>query len=210
MSKKDRLKREKEKQLLAKKKEEVRELERKENFKESKAVKKYKKKKDDVPEHQFFLVSKLLMLVPFGWSSFWGGVMSIAILMELANEYEFTEFSRKTALLIILGIAVMAGALVLEFMKKYIVGFVVSLGGVILYLKGVNQFINPIDTYLETHIVKNLEGYTHLWKVRCYPVAAFAVISLVILGVSLSIKYVQKRKLQKKLDNAPVKSIVSD
>lgn len=208
MSKKDRLKKEKEKQLLSQKKEELAERELAENFKESKSVKKYKNKKPAEPK--FFLVSKLLMLVPLGWSGFWGGVMSIAIVLNLVNDFEFSQFTKKTALLIVGGVLIMAIALVLEFLRKYLSGFVVSVVGAIVYIKGINQFVNPIDKYLETHLVDSLEGYTDLWKIRCYPMWACVVISAVTFAVAVILKLVEKKKVKQKQDNAPVKSIVSD
>lgn len=207
MSKKDRLKKEKEKQILAQKKQEMSDIEEKENFKESKALKKYKK---TVTEPKFYLAAKLLMLVPFGWSAFYGLVLSGAILMNLANKYDFTEFSTKTAVLILGGILVTALSLVLHFCKKYIGGFAFSLAGTLLYIKGANEFILPIDNYLETNIVENMDKYVRLWKIRCYPMWAVVGVSAVILTVTLVRKHIAKKKQREKFDNTPVKSIVSD
>lgn len=209
MSKKDRLKKEKEKQLEMMKKSEQVEKEYKENFTESKIAKKYKKKTRP-SEPKFYLVSKLLMLIPLGWSAFWGGVMSIAILMGLVNEFDFTQFTKKTAVIIVGGIFVLVIALALEFWRKYILGFVMSLAGCVLYIKGVNQFVKPIEEYLVTHVVDSLEGYTDLWKMRCYPMWIFVAISALILAVKMISKLVEKKKAKAKLDNAPVKSIISD
>ncbi|MBQ8883371.1 MAG: hypothetical protein IJ031_02075 [Oscillospiraceae bacterium] len=212
MSKKDRLRKEKERQLALKKKEEMAEREYKENFTESKSVNKYKKKKGQIAEAPYYLIIKLLMLIPYGWSAFfWGGVLSIAILGNMVNVYDFSELGKMTAVYIIVGAVIMAGALVFEFLKKYIAGFVVAFVGVMLYLKGVNQFIEPITKYLETKAVdEKLLGMDKTWMTRCYPIWAFLVLSGVLLGISLLEKYLRKRKERILRDNAPVKSIVSD
>lgn len=212
MSKKDRLRKEKERQLAMKKAEEKAEREYKENFTESKSVNKYKKQKGQVSEGAYYLVIKLLMLIPYGWSAFfWGGVLSIAILGNMVNVYDFSQLGKKTAVYIIAGAVIMAVALVLEFSKKYIAGFGLSLTGVLLYIKGVNQFIKPISEYLDTKAVEeNLLGMDKTWMTRCYPIWAFLALSGALLGISLVEKYFRKRKERILRDNAPVKSIVSD
>lgn len=212
LSKKDRLKKEKEKQLALQKKEEMREKELKENFKGSRSVENYKKQKGKSSEPAYFLVLKLLMLIPFGWSGFfWGGVLSMAISMEMVNEYDFSNLSQKTAVIIIAGVIVMAAALFFMFFKIYIPGFVLSLAGVLVYIKGVNQYIKPISSYLSTHAVEeNLVGMDKTWMYRCYPIWAFAAISFVLLVIWSIRKIAAFRKEKQRRDNMPVKSIVSD
>lgn len=212
MSKKDRLRKEKERQLALKNKEEMAEREYKEKFKESKIASKYKKQKGQISEGPYYLVIKLLMLIPYGWSAvFWGGVLSIAILGNMVYMYDFSPLGKKTAVFIIVGALIMALALVFEFIKKYIAGFVASLAGVMCYLNGVNQFIKPITEYLETKAVdQKLLGMDKTWMTRCYPIWAFLVLSGVLLGISLLEKYLRRRKERILRDNAPVKSIVSD
>lgn len=212
LSKKDRLRKEKEKQLAEQKAMEQAEKEYKENFEGSIAVSKYKKQKGKVAEPAYYLVIKLLMLIPYGWSGFfWGGVLSIAILGNMINQFEFSTLSEKTAIYIIVGVVVMAGALVLEFFRKYILGFVASAVGVGLYLKGANQYIQPITEYLNTKAVEeSLIGMDKTWMYRCYPVWAFLVLSGVLLAISLITRIVKAKKEKNIRDNAPVKSIVSD
>ncbi|MBE6836698.1 MAG: hypothetical protein E7509_01685 [Ruminococcus sp.] len=212
MSKKDRLRKQKERQLSLMNAQEKAEREYKDNFKESKAVSKYKKQKGQIPEGPFYLVLKLLMLIPYGWSAFfWGGVISVAILSDMVNIYDFSQLGKKTAVYIIVGALIMALALVFEFMRKYIAGFSASLVGVLLYIHGVNQLIKPITELLD----KKYFGEEYLemdktWMTRCYPIWAFLVISGVLLAINLVEKYLRKRKERILRDNAPVKSIVSD
>lgn len=212
MSKKDRLRKEKEKQLAKQRAEEQAEKEFKENFSGSKAVSKYKKQKGKVCEPAYYLVIKLLMLIPYGWSGFfWGGVLSIAILGNMINQFEFSTLSEKTAVYIIIGVVVMAGALVLEFFRKYILGFVASAVGVGLYIKGVNEYIKPITEYLKTKAVEeSLLGMDKTWMYRCYPIWAFLVLSGILLGINVVTRIVKAKKEKNIRDNAPVKSIVSD
>lgn len=212
LSKKDRLIRQKERQLLAKKQAEKIEREYKDNFTESKTAKKYLKHKGKAPEPAYYLVIKLLMLIPFGWSAFyWGGVLSIGILGGMINQFEFSELSDKTALFIIAGAVVMAVALIFTFFRKYIAGFAASLLGVMLYIKGANQFIKPISSYISTHAVEEkLLDMDKQWQLRCYPIWAFAVLSGVLLVISVVFEIVKAKKQKKLSDNAPVKSIVDD
>ena len=119
--------------------------------------------------------------------------------------------SNKTAIFIIVGVGVMAAALVFEFLKKHLVGFVLSLTGVLIYLNNVNDYIKPITEYLKTKAVDPaLAGLDKKWMTRCYPIWAFAVISFAIFVIDFVIKRVKARKEKEKRDNAPVKSIVSD
>lgn len=212
MSKKDRLRKQKERQVALLNAEEKAEREYKENFKESKSVSKYKKQKGEIPEGPFYLVLKLIMLIPYGWSAFfWGGVISVAILSNMVNIYDFSQLGKKTAVYIIVGAIVMAAALVFEFMRKYIVGFAASLVGVLLYIHGVNQLIKPITELLDKkYFGENFEEMDKTWMTRCYPIWIFLVISGVLLAINLVEKHLRKRKEQIKRDNAPVKSIVSD
>lgn len=212
MSKKDRLRKEAEKQLAQKKREELEEKKVKESFSESKNVKKYKKQKGKVSEPAYYLPLKLLMLIPFGYSVFfWGGVLVIAILGGMVNEFSFSELSEATAVWIIASAAVMVGAMVLEFFRKYAAGFVLALAGTIMYFHGVNQYIKPITKYLSEKAVKEeLLDMDKKWMYRCYPAAAFALIAFVILLIKLITVYVHYKREKEKRDNAPVKSIVSD
>ena len=212
LSKKDRLRKQKEKQLELLRLEEQEEKAFKKSFTESKTARKYKKSKDKASQPLYYLILKLSMLVPFLWSGFfWGGVLSIAILWDIVNDYGFSPVSNKTAIFIIVGVGVMAAALVFEFLKKHLVGFVLSLTGVLIYLNNVNDYIKPITEYLKTKAVDPaLAGMDKKWMTRCYPIWAFAVISFAIFVIDFVIKRVKARKEKEKRDNAPVKSIVSD
>lgn len=211
MTKKERLKKEKEKQLLKLQKQENSELSDKENFKESKISQKYKRKaKKD--EHKFYLVAKLVMLIPFGWSAFYGVVLAVAILLNIPNEYDFTEFSTKTAVLIGVGILITSGAIVLHFYRKYLAGYMMAFVGTFVYIKGVNQFVLPILDHLDdfNSDAESMTEFVSLWKTRCYPMWAVVCISMVILLVYVISFMKNQKKIKEKRDNAPVKSILSD
>lgn len=212
MTKKEKLQKQKEKQLLRQKQEEQEELRLKENFKESKVSEKYKKKKGSVSEPIYYLILKLTMLAPYGYSVlFWGGILSIALLGGMINEFDFSEASKLTAVWIISAAAVMAASLVFEFFKKYIAGFASALVGTFLYFHGVGQFIDPITKYLsESAVDPQLMDMDKKWMHRCYPAAVFAVLAGLLLAIKLISRYIEHRKEKNIRDNAPVKSIVSD
>ncbi|NLZ45986.1 MAG: hypothetical protein GX896_04775 [Clostridiales bacterium] len=213
MSKKDRLRREKEKQLKQQKELEKEEILLKSANIESKASKKYKKTSTKVKEPVYFLVMKFAQLLVFGYSGFyWGGVLILAIVFDLINRYSFSTVSNITAVFIACGVVVMCASLVLGFLKKYTTAFVVSIVGLVAYLYGVNQFIIPIKNEIGDKAVvnSNLLTLDEQWMRRCYPIIVFTVISFIMFIIKVIQGVIKKKKEKEKMDNAPVKSIVSD
>ncbi len=211
MTNKERLKKQKEKQLAAEKKAAQQEQQLKDNFQESKESKKYRKK-GKTSEPVYYLILKLAMLAPYAYSVvFWGGVLSVALLGGMIYKFEFSQASEYTAVWIISSAAVMAAALVFEFFRKYIAGAVLAVGGTAAYFHGVDQFIKPITARLkEVAVAPELLEMDKKWMYRCYPAAAFAVIACLLLAIKLISVFIKRRKEKLAHDNAPVKSIVSD
>ena len=119
LTKKERLKKQAEKQREMIKQEEKKEESLKEKNKKSRAVEKYSKSKESLKkksdEPKYYLLLKLLELVPYGYSViFWGGVLVIAILGDMINDYEFSEVSDITAVCIIVSAVILALAFVFQ------------------------------------------------------------------------------------------------
>ena len=216
LTKKERLKKQAEKQREMIKQEEKKEESLKEKNKKSRAVEKYSKSKESLKkksdEPKYYLLLKLLELVPYGYSViFWGGVLVIAILGDMINDYEFSEVSDITAVCIIVSAVILALAFVFQLFKKYLIGFVASLVGAAVYFSAIRDFIRPITNYLQEKAVDpELIEMDKLWMKRCYPVWVFAALSFVLL-CDKTVRYIiRKKKEKEKKDNAPVKSIISD
>ena len=213
MAKKDRLRKEKEEQLRLQKEHEKQEELLKSKKVESKYAQKYKKQGKKQSEPGYFLVLKFIQLLCFGYSGFfWGGVLVIAIAFDMINDFSFSTVSNWTAVWIILGEVLLCSSLILEFLKKYTVGFVASVVGIITYLYGVNQFILPIKNEIGDKYIVNTQLLTldAQWMRRCYPIIIFTVISFAMFLIKLVKKRIIKKKEKEIQDNAPIKSIVSD
>lgn len=211
MSKKDRLKAQKEKQDRLKREAELEELREKEEArdKQSKSAKKLLKKAKRIRpsgEPIYYLILKLLMIVPFAYSGFFYGGVTI---VGMIGKYIEPMPPKWVLVTLSVGTAVMLAGIIFAFFKKYIVSFVLCTGGAAAFLKGGNYLINRIQEKLETSAVdSSLQNMDKEYMWRFYPIAALAVISLVLLVCSIIRKFIERRKKQYEKDTAPVESIV--
>ena len=213
MSKKDRLKAQKEKQDKLKRQLELEEQEERElaRQKQSKSARKMMKKaKRSHPNGEpiYYSILKILMLLPFAYSGFfYGGVTIVGIL----GKYIEPVPPKWVLITMSAGIVAALVGIIFSFFKKYIVSFVLSTGGVISFLKGGSYLINRIQNKLETTAVdETLQHMDKDYMLRFYPFASIALLSFVLLVCTIIRKLIDRKKKQLAKDTAPVESIVSD
>lgn len=212
MSKKDRLKAQKQKQERLKKQAELDEQKEKKEFesgsKESKAVRKMKRQRGIKDEPVYYMILKILMLAGYGYSVFFYG--SITIIGILGKYIEPTP--PKWVLWMFIGswIGITVG-LFLSFFKRYFSAFVLCEGGMIAYLQGATYMIEKIQLYLRSHTVEpELMDMDKEYMLRYYPVGIIGFISFVLLVITVIRLILIRRRKQQIKDSAPVKSIVEE
>lgn len=211
MSKKDRLKAQKAKQDLVNKEIEEQEALEKEETKEkqSKSARKMRHKARRFRpngEPIYFLILKILMIVPFGYSGFfYGGVLIVGIFGGYIDETP----PKWVAVCAFCGVLAMAVGIFISFFKKYIVSFVLNLGGTIAFLRAGQYMIEKIQYKLENYSVdESLQAMDKDYMRYYYPIIAVAVISLALLVCAIIRKILEKKRIQHEKDTAPVKSIL--
>lgn len=198
MSKADRLKKLKIEQMQQdlefRKKEEY----RKRSKEEAKATKKFLKS-----ESKLFLLFKLLMFIPFLYSGFfYGGVSIIAILRNMIAVPKSVGF-------IMLGsVLVMAVAIILAFMRKYLLTFIFSAVSTVAFFFCTNKYFVQ---YATGRVTESGElNPEHTYMIRFYPIVLFAVFALVLFLLSVGFRVKKARREKQRRDNAPVKSIIDE
>lgn len=211
MSKKDRLKAQKEKQDRLKKEAELEEQREREEAREkqSRSAKKMMKKAKRVKpngEPVYYLILKLIMIVPFAYSGFfYGGVTIVGII----GKYIEPVPPKWVLWAMAAGIVAMFVGILFAFFKKYIVSFILSVGGTVSFLKAGGYLIKRIQDKLSTTAVdQSLQNMDKEYMWRFYPIIGVAVISTVLLICTVIRKLMERRRLQRERDNAPVESII--
>lgn len=211
MSKKDRLKAQKEKQDRLKKEAELEEQREREEAREkqSRSAKKMMKKAKRIKpngEPVYYLILKLIMIVPFAYSGFfYGGVTIVGII----GKYIEPVPPKWVLWAMAAGIVAMFAGILFAFFKKYIVSFVLSVGGTVSFLKAGGYLIKRIQDKLSTTAVdQSLQNMDKEYMWRFYPIVGVAVISTVLLICTVIRKLMERRRLQRERDNAPVESII--
>jgi uncharacterized membrane protein YphA (DoxX/SURF4 family) len=211
MSKKDRLKAEKEKQLIRQREiEEEERLEAEEaKLKRSKAAKKLmrKAKRAKRKEPIFFVILKILMIVPFGYSGFfYGGVLAVGVFGKYIEETPPTWVGWCT----VAGVVLIGIGIIIAFFRKYLVSFIINCVGTGVFLKAAQYMIDAIQYKLENYSVD--DEYLDMDKqymLYYYPIVGVVAISLVLLIASIVRKILAKKRAQYERDTAPVESIVN-
>ena len=215
MSKKDRLKAQKEKQ--EKERKELEELEKKQaelsRSSESKSArkmreqaKKHEKKFRPFGEPVYFLILKILMLVPFAYSGFfYGGVLAAGVFGGAIDDKPPVWVGWCT----VIGVLVIGAGIFLAFFKKYIASFVFNSAGTIVFLKAAQYMIDKIKGYLSQRAVEeSLQNMAKQYMKYYYPITGVIIISFVLLICSIVINRCKKNKLRHEQETAPVKSII--
>lgn len=171
---------------------------------DSKASKKFMKK-----EPLTLLIIKIIMLASFLYSGFfYGGVTVVGVYTGAMTVTEKGALTLGSANAMLIGILLMLAGLILAFFKRYIISFIASISGTLIYLYvAYERVIKFAAQRVSASGDLNPQTKYMLWY---YPIAAFAAGSVALLTVSIVIGVNKKRKARKMRDNAPVKSIVED
>lgn len=195
MSKAARLKKEKEKRLKTDEAFRKKEEERKSV---SKSAGKFIKK-----ESVWFKILKLIMILPFLYSGFfYGGVSIISIFKRMISIDTYVGW------IILLCLTGMLIAIILAFKRRYIVGFIVSAVSTTVYFFTTKKYFVDYARGKVTEDGNINPEYKYMrWF---YPILLFLLCALILFIMSL-VKIIKKKLREKaKKDNAPVKSIIDD
>lgn len=207
MSKKSRLRALKAKQLEEKKQLEEQEQLEKEKAKKgarSKAAQKYAKSAGR-KEPKIYLILKLLMLVPYAVNClFFGGITVIAVLFVGLN-----DIKASMAYEIVAAVAVITAGIVFEFLRKYILGFILcSAGGGVFLGVGVG-FVSRIQSYMETNYVPPESANMDIrYMLYFYPSAIIIAASAALVTITLIRSSIKRKREKERYNNLPVKSII--
>ena len=205
MSKKDKLRKQSQMQLDAKRAAEQSEQLERRNAGESKSAKKLRRRAKRF-DSALTLLLKIVMCIPFLWSGlYYGGIFVLGISME-----QMDGVPSRIAAFIGIGSAVCLVGIVLAFMSKYIAQFIVILGGTVCYMHGAVYIIDKAkerigEGYGLTEEQKQLASK---WRFGLYPIMAVAVISGALLLIYAVKKLMARRRRQHERDNAPTRSII--
>lgn len=158
-------------------------------------------------EPVYYLILKLLMIVPFAYSGFfYGGVTIVGIM----GKYIEPVPPKWVLWAMAAGVVVMFAGILFAFFKKYIVSFILSLGGMISFLKAGGYLIKRIQDKLSNSAVdQSLQNMDKEYMWRFYPIIGVAVISALLLICTIIRKLIERKRLQRERDNAPVESIIN-
>lgn len=151
-------------------------------------------------------ILRLLMLAVFMYSGFYyGGTLIFSIFGKYIDPIPPAWVGR----CILFGTLFTAVGVGIEFFSKHFISFVLVLSGSGLYLGGVHYLISYIQKRLDEVVVdSSLIDMDRVYMYRHYPIAVCAVISFIILTISVVKKIRAKKRAQYLKDTAPVKSIV--
>ena len=207
MSKKDRLKKQSQQQLNAKKIAERSEQLEHDSPRESKSARKMRRNAKKM-DSAVTLLLKLLMCVPFLWSGlYYGGIFVLGISMG-----QMDDVPGYVAALIGVGAALCLVGLVLAFLSKYIPQFAFILVGTVVYMQGASYIIDKAVTRVGEGIglTEEQKEFPSKWRLGLYPIMIMTALSAVLLIIWIVRKLRAKHRRQKDFDNSPVKSIVED
>ena len=207
MSKKDRLKKEKQKQLERKRLDELEEQREREEARhaESRAAKKMRRAARRGYSNALMVFFTVLMLVSFGYSGFfYGGIMIVGQFTGAAE-----VMPEHTGLMMLIADVLMLAGIVLSFAGKYILQGFFTLSGSGLYLFAAHRVIADIQMRLEKYYVEpELQTMDKSYMKYCYPIAGVTVFGGVIMLLALIVFIRRKKRQKRERDNAPVESIV--
>ena len=207
MSKKDRLKKQSQQQLNAKKIAERSEQLEHDSPRESKSARKMRRNAKKM-DSAVTLLLKLLMCVPFLWSGlYYGGIFVLGISMG-----QMDDVPGYVAALIGVGAVLCLVGLVLAFLSKYIPQFAFILVGTVVYMQGASYIIDKAVTRVGEGIglTEEQKEFPSKWRFGLYPIMLMTAHSAVLLIIWIVRKLRAKHRRQKDFDNSPVKSIVED
>ena len=205
MSKKDRLIKQSRQQLDAIKAAERFEREEHDKPRESKSARRMRRRAGKF-DSAVTLILKILMCIPFLWSGlYYGGIFILGIAMG-----QMDDVPGYVAALFGIGSALCLAGLVLAFLSRYILQFVLILAGTIVYMQGAFYIIDKAVSRVGEGfgLTDEQKEFPSKWRSGLYPIMIMTALSAVLLIMMIVKKISAKRRRQKELDNAPVKSVV--
>ena len=144
-------------------------------------------------EPLLFMLIKLIMLASFFYSGFfYGGVTVVGVYTGA----------------MLIGILLMFIGLVLVFLKRYIVSFILSISGVLLFLYvAYERVIKFAAGRVSASGDLNPQTKYMLWY---YPIAVFAAGAFAFLIIKIVMTVMKNKRIRKIKDNAPTKSIIDE
>ena len=207
MSKKSKLKRQAEKQLEQKRRDELDEQLEKEKAlrRGSMAARKMRRSARRGYVNGLMIFFTLLMLAAFLYSGlFYGGVTIVGALGGFAE-----LIPNSVAYRMIVGDALMLAGIIISFCGKHIMQGAFALTGSAVYLHGALSVINDLRERLDQRGVDPaLYDMDKDYMKHYLPILVLTVFSLVILIYGIVTRISENRRRQKQRDNAPVKSII--
>ncbi|MBR1392523.1 MAG: hypothetical protein IJ561_01655 [Ruminococcus sp.] len=207
MSKKDKLKKQSQKQLEARKQAQRDEASERASAGESKAAKKLRRQAKRL-NSTVTTVLKVLMCIPFLWSGlYYGGIFIVGISMG-----QMTDVPGRIAAFLAIGSALCLAGIVFAFLSKYIVQFILVAAGTAFFMSGASYIVNKAQERITDGrgLTEEQQGLASRWRWGLYPILVLTAISAVLLGINIVRRILKKRRKQRELDNAPVKSIVEE
>lgn len=214
MSKKEKLRAQKEKQdklMHEQELQEQREIEAARSGMSKSAekfIKKAKKERKSSYEGKALIILKLLMLIPLAYSGIFYCAVTVA---GVATGY-MSEMPKWIGAVMGVGSLIIIAGVLFAFFKKYIVSFVTVLVGTVFYMRGAMYIINKISDKLENYSGANPElmDMDKDYMLYYYPILIVTLMSLIMAVITVIKKIKKKKRLQNERDNAPVKSIVEE
>lgn len=148
----------------------------------------------DKPIHTF---TKVIMTAIWLWSCFfWCGITMLYFLLERADVAD----SRAIAVKMFAGSVILLAALILSWLRLYIIQIVPSVAGLIV-------FLNPVREMMD-HVANTGAVFKPGFEVRYLPTAAFAILSLCLLIVRLWGIHTAKAARLEEYNSSPAASIL--
>ncbi len=171
---------------------------------DSKASKRFMNK-----EPLLFMLIKLIMLASFVYSGFfYGGVTVVGVYTGAMTVTEKGALTLSSANVMLIGILLMLIGLVLVFLKRYIVSFILSISGVLLFLYvAYERVIKFAAGRVSASGDLNPQTKYMLWY---YPIAVFAAGAFAFLIIKIVMTVMKNKRIRKIKDNAPTKSIIDE
>lgn len=171
---------------------------------DSKASKRFMNK-----EPLLFMLIKLIMLASFFYSGFfYGGVTVVGVYTGAMTVTEKGALTLGSANVMLIGILLMLIGLVLVFLKRYIVSFILSISGVLLFLYvAYERVIKFAAGRVSASGDLNPQTKYMLWY---YPIAVFAAGAFAFLIIKIVMTVMKNKRIRKIKDNAPTKSIIDE
>ena len=172
----------------------------------TKKAQKHKKKFRPFGEPLYFLILKILMIVPFAYSGFFYGGVLVAGVFGGAIDDRPPVWVGWCALV---GILLLGVGIFLAFFRKYIISFIFNGVGTFVFMKAPLFMIHRIQKYISERAVdSSLQNLDKTYMKYYYPILGVIVISAVLLISAIIIRKRKEKRLRYERDTAPVKSIV--